>query len=75
MAIIVVLHQKHLKHMKLVKPFTHHIIAWCVRKGFNQSICRTKEQKTKSQCLASAMSKSMMPSASGAKKLSFQGEN
>ena len=30
---------------------------WSVRKGFNQSIRRTKEQKTRLQCLASAMPK------------------
>ena len=51
---IVVLHHKH---MKLFKPFTPHVIAWPVRKGFNQSIRRTKEQKTRLQCLASAMPK------------------
>jgi len=49
--------------MKLVKPFTPHVIAWSVRKDFNQSSCRTKEQKARLQCLASAMSKSVMPSA------------
>ena len=38
---IVVLHRKH---MKLFKPFTPHVIVWSVRKGFNQSIRRTKEQ-------------------------------
>jgi len=30
---------------------------------FHQSICRTKEQKTKLQCLASEMPKSVIPSA------------
>jgi len=35
-------------------------------KSFNQSICRTKEQKTWLQCLASAVPKFAMPS--GAKK-------
>jgi len=45
MVAIVVLHHKH---MKLFKPFTPHVIAWSV-KGFNQSICRTKEQKTRLQ--------------------------
>jgi len=30
------------------------LMACSVRKGFNQSICRTKEQKTRSQCLAIA---------------------
>ena len=29
---------------------------------FDQSICRTKEQKARLQCLASAMPKSVMPS-------------
>ena len=58
---IVVLHHKH---MKLFKPFTPHDmllrLAWSVRKCFNQSICRTKEQKTRLQCLAWAMPKSVM---------------
>jgi len=49
MVTIVVLHHKH---MKLFKPFTPHVIAWSVRKGFNQSIRRTKEQQTRLQCLA-----------------------
>jgi len=31
-------------------------------KVFNQSICRTKAQKARLQCLASAMPKSVMPS-------------
>ena len=57
-ATIVVLHHKH---MKLFKPFTPHVIAWSVRKGFNQPIRRTKEQKTRLQCLASAMPKPVMP--------------
>jgi len=35
----------HYKHMKLFTPFTPHVIAWSVRKGFNQSIRSTKEQK------------------------------
>jgi len=48
--------------MKLFKPFTPHVIAWFVRKGFNQSNRRTKEQKLRSQCLASAMPKPVMPS-------------
>jgi len=29
---------------------------------FDQSICRTKEQKARLQCLAGAMAKSVMPS-------------
>jgi len=49
--------------MKLVKPFTPRVIAWSSRKGFTQSICRTKEQKTRLQCVVSAMPKSF-----GAKK-------
>jgi len=56
---IVVLHHKH---MKPFKPFTPNVIACSVRKGFNQSIRKTKEQKTRLQCLASAMPKSVMPS-------------
>jgi len=48
MVAIVVLHHKH---TKLFKPFTPHVIAWSVRKGFDQSIRRTKEQKTRLQCL------------------------
>jgi len=32
-------------------------------KVFHQSICGTKEQKTKLQCLASEMPKSVIPSA------------
>jgi len=43
MVIIVALHHKH---MKLFKTFTPHGIASSVRKSFNQSIRRTKEQKT-----------------------------
>ena len=52
----------HHKHTKLFEPFTPHITTWSVRKGFNQSICRTKEQQTRLQCLASAMPKPVMPS-------------
>jgi len=59
MVTIVVLNRKH---MKLFKPFTPHVIAWFVRKGFNQSIRGTKEQKPSLQCLASAMPKPVMPS-------------
>jgi len=47
--------------MKLFKPFTPHVIAWSVRKGFNQSIRRTKQQKTRLQCLTSAMPKHELP--------------
>jgi len=39
----------HHTHMKLVKPFTPHVIAWSVRKSF-WSI----DQKTRLQCLGSA---------------------
>jgi len=56
---IVVLHHKHLK---LFKPFIPYVIAWSLRKGFNQSIRRTKEQKTTLQCLNWAMPKPVMPS-------------
>ena len=66
MATVLVLHYEH---MKPVKQFTPLVIAWSVRKGFNQSICRTKEQKTRLQCLACAMPKSVMPS--GAKRAKF----
>jgi len=59
MVTIVVLHHKH---MKLFKPFTPHVIAWSVRKRFNQSIRKTKEQKTRLQRLVSAMPKPVMPS-------------
>ena len=38
------------------------VIAWSARKGFNQLIRRTKEQKTRLQCLPSAMPKPVMPS-------------
>jgi len=40
-------------------------------KVFDQSICRTKEQKTRLQCLAiSAMPKSVMPSTTKTGKVS-----
>jgi len=39
-------------------------------KVFDQSICRTKEQKTRLQCLASAMPKSVMPSGAKNGKVS-----
>jgi len=58
MATIIVLHYKD---MKLFKPFTPDVIVWTVRKGFNQSIPRTKEeQKTRLQCLAGAMPKPVL---------------
>ena len=50
------------KHMKLLRPFAPHVIAWSVIKGFNQSIRRMKEQETRQQCLARAMSKPVKPS-------------
>jgi len=59
MVTIAVLHHKR---MKLFTLFTPHVIAWSVRKGFNQSIRRTKEQKTRLQRLATAMPKPVMPS-------------
>jgi len=58
MVTIVVLHHKH---MKLFKPFTPHAIAWSVRKGFNRSIRRTKEEKGRLQCWACAMPKPVLP--------------
>ena len=48
MVAIVMLHHEH---MNLFKPFIPHVIAWSVRKRFNQSIRRTKEQKTRLQWL------------------------
>jgi len=49
--------------MKVVmSSLLHHMHAWYVRKGFHQSICRAKEQKTRLQYLASAMPKFPMPS-------------
>jgi len=39
-------------------------------KVFDQSICGTKEQKTRLQCLANAMPKSVMPSADKNDKVS-----
>jgi len=44
--------------------------ACSVRKGFNQSICRTKEQKMRLQCLASAMLKFAMISGAKTHKVS-----
>jgi len=44
MATIVALHHKH-KHMKLVKPFTPHVIVWSVRKGFNEQFTEQKSRK------------------------------
>jgi len=41
--------------MKLFNPFTSNVIAWSVRKGFYQSMRRTKEQKMRLQYLASTM--------------------
>ena len=40
-------------------------------KFFDQSICTTKEQKTRLQCLASAMPKSVMPSVGPFKVIKF----
>jgi len=58
----------HHKHMKLVKPFTQHVIACSVRKVFfDQSICRTLEQKASLQCLANAMPTSVLPWAKNRK--------
>jgi len=60
----------HHEHMKFVKPFTPHVIAFPSENVFDQSICRTKEQKTRLQCLACAMPKSVIPSAAGNGKVS-----
>jgi len=62
MATIVVLHHKH---MKLFKPFIPHHTAWCVRKCFNQSIRRMKEQKTRLQCSSSARGRLRLCGAPG----------
>jgi len=59
MATILVLHHQH---MKLVKPFRPMLLRAPSEKVFDQSICRTKEQKARLQCLASAMLKSVTPS-------------
>ena len=63
----------HYKHMTVFKSFTSHVIAWSVSKGFHQSIRRRKEQKTRLQCLASAMPKPVMPSGA-MKSASFEQE-
>jgi len=54
--------------LKLVKPITPHVISWSVRNGFNQSIRRTKEQKTRLKCLANGMPKPVMPSGQELRK-------
>ena len=46
--------------MKLVKL---HIIAWSVRKGFWSVDLQNERAETRLQCLASAMPKSVIPSA------------
>jgi len=56
--------------MKPAKPFIPYVISCSARKGFNRSICRTKEQKTSLQCLASAMPKSVILSAAKNRKVS-----
>jgi len=53
----------HHKHMKLATPLHHMLWRGPSEKFFHQSICRTKEQQTRLQCLGSAMPKSVMPSA------------
>ena len=56
-AIVVLYH----KHIKPSKPFTPHVIAWYVRKGFKQSIRKTKDQQDCTlQCLAWELPKSVM---------------
>jgi len=57
------------KHTKLVKPL-HHMLRVPSETVFDQSICRTKEQKARLQCLASAMPKSVMPSGAKNGKVS-----
>jgi len=47
--VTIVLFVLHHKYMKL---FTPHFIAWFARKGFNQSIARTKGQKARLDCTA-----------------------
>jgi len=59
MVTIVVLHYKYIKLFKLSTP---HVIVWFARKGFNQSIGRTKGQKARLQCLACEMPKSVISS-------------
>jgi len=48
--------------MKLVKAFTPMLLRVPSEKVFDQSICRTKEQKARFQCLASELPKSVTPS-------------
>jgi len=67
MSTIVVLHHKH---TKLAKSFMPHATVCSVRKGFNQSICRTEEQKTRLHRLASAIPKFVMPSGAKKRKVS-----
>jgi len=48
----------HHEHMNLLKPFCFVLS----KNVFDQLICRTKKQKARLQCLASAMPKPVMPS-------------
>jgi len=56
----------HHKQIKLFKSFAPRVIAWPIRKGFNQSIRITKKQKTRLQCLTWAIPNYVM--LSGAMK-------
>jgi len=51
-------------------PLHHILLRGPSRKFFYQSICRTKEQKTKLQCLVSAIPQSVMPSTAKNGKVS-----
>jgi len=68
MATIVVLHHRHTK-VVICQAICTICYACSLRKGFNQSICRTKEQKTRIKCLASAMPKFAMVSGATMRKV------
>jgi len=62
--------------MKIAKPFTPHALACSVSKVFFiQSICRTKEQKTRLQCLATAMSQFAMPAGDEKRNVSKEAKS
>jgi len=56
--------------MKQAKHLHHILLRGPSEKVFDQSICRTKEQQTRLQCLTSAMPKSVMPSAAKKREVS-----
>jgi len=59
--------------MKVVmSSHLHHMLCVFHQKSFHQSICRTKEQKTRSQRLASAMPKFAMPSGAEMRKVCWE---